>query len=448
MLIAGYDTPLNLLKLELVQLSESGYTVPPSLKARIEALHPVYDAYNDSLQHFYDELQSLERSADYPYVEPDDLADIRRERPAGPRQLALQLTEAELIDRWHGAWSGRSAGCALGQVVEGWSDAAIKEYLQKIGDWPLTEYISRRGLEPDSWVYNHQSVRENIDCMGPDDDIHYTLIGLKVLEQYGRDFQWNNVADTWNDSLPYNQICTAETQAVLNYNLRRTRADTARKSAATKEFTRRFNNPYREWIGAQIRADFWGYINPGNPELAAEYAWRDASWTHVANGIYGEMMMAAIIAASFVETDFERLVEIGLSEIPANCRLAAAVREALDWLPECPTFEHFMVKLNERYAAMHPVHTINNALIVIMSLYYGRMNPDRSLCIAVMAGKDTDCNGATVGSIVGAVHGRRNFGGKLLEPLHDLVKPLVFGFQEITMRALAERTAALYRKFN
>ncbi len=81
--------------------------------------------------------------------------------------------------------------------------------------------------------------------MEPDDDIHYSIIGLKVLEERDPDFKWNDIANTWNSSLPYNAICTAESQAILNYNMKTPRCGAcAEKSMyTTPEFTRRNNNP-------------------------------------------------------------------------------------------------------------------------------------------------------------------------------------------------------------
>jgi len=456
MLISGWLTPITQLREEVIQSEYEGYPVPERVKEEVAALHDGYDAFNEpKILELLEKLRSLPKDPAFKYVQPNDLAGIKSERPPGPRQLNMRLSESALLDKYHGAWTGRACGCALGKPVEGLGQAglpqkqlngrrAIRHYLENRGDWPLKDYFSGKETGDGIKLGSPNSWRENIAFMEPDDDIHYSLIGLKVLEESGSDFDWHHVAKAWNSSLPYSAICTAETQAILNYNIKTPRL-TGNYVSTTPQFTRRHNNPYREWIGAQIRADGWAYACAGNPELAAEFAWRDAHWSHTANGIYGEMFCAAMIAAAFVESDPKKIVQIGLSEIPKNCRLAEAVREALQWISKSPTFESFMEKLENKFNGMSAIHSVNNALIVVMSLFYGKMNPDRSICISVTGGLDTDCNGATTGSIVGAVTGRKRFGGKLAPRLNDTIKPLVFGFQETTMRELAERTLKVHK---
>jgi len=451
---AGWDTPVRQLKAEIVQLEYEGYLVPESIRDQIEQLHHTLDAFNDQkIQSLYTSLQNLPKNPKFNYLQPNDLKGIRRERPEGPRRLQLNLTDEALIDRFHGAWTGRACGCALGKPVErigmmGYAAMngrqAIKTYLENRRHWPLDFYFSGEEKDDGIKLMFQNSWRENIAYMEPDDDINYSLIGLKVLEERGPAFKWYNVARMWNSSLPYYAICTAETQAIMNFNLKTPRLG-YETVMPTPEFTRRYNNPYREWIGAQIRADTYAYACAGNPELAAEFAWRDAHWTHTANGIYGAMFIAAMIAAAFVESDPHRLVEIGLSEIPKNCRLAEAVRETLDWIHICPDFETYMERLEKNYGELSPVHTVNNALIVVMALFYGKMNPDRSICISVMGGLDTDCNGATTGSITGAARGRRDFGGQLAAPLNDTIKSSVVDMQSITMETLAARTLKVHK---
>ena len=449
-----WDTPFRLLQAEIVQREYEGYPVPEAIKEQVNALRDAKDFDNETkIAELNLALLELAPDPDFGFEQPDDLEDIRQLRPEGPRKLTMKLDESELLDKLHGAWLGRSCGCALGKPVEilgmmghGSMNGrlAIKTYLENRNQWPLDFYFSNQETGDGMVLRPGQSFRENISYMEPDDDIHYTLIGLQVLEKKGPDFAWHDVARQWNLSLPYYAICTAETQAIMNFNLKTPRMG-GEFIYPTPDFTRRHNNPYREWIGAQIRADGWAYTCAGNPELAAELAWRDAHWTHTANGIYGEMFMAAIIAAAFIESDPRKLVDIGLSEIPRNCKLAEAIHLTLEWIETSQGFEAFMEKLEALHGDMSSVHTVNNAMIVVMSLFYGEMDPDRSICISVMAALDTDCNGATVGSIVGAVRGRKNFGGKLAEPLNDKIKPQVFGFQSVSMAELAERTLAVYK---
>jgi ADP-ribosylglycohydrolase len=452
-LFTGWASIASHLRFECSQAEYEGKIIPADLKEEIDALKDDADLFGDPhTEALYDRLCRLDVNPDFRYEQPDDLESIRQLRPDGPRRLRLDLPEDELLDRLHGAWTGRSAGCALGKPVEAMcviqkSRLRLKDYLQRRGHWPLADYISGIPRDDDEHKVNPDdpAVREHIRCMPADDDIHYTLMGLHILETRGADFEWWHLAGAWNGALPFNAIWTAEAMAIINFNTRHIRSN--RDWHPSPYWTARHNNPYREWIGAQIRADGWAYCAAGNPELAAAFAWRDAHWTHTANGIYGEMFMAAVIAAAFVERDPIELVRIGLSEIPAGCRLAEAIRKALLWVEQSPDFEAFMERLEDDtdYKDLHAVHTVNNALVCVMALFYGEMDTAASICTAVMGGLDTDCNGATVGSIVGAVHGHEAFSETFKAPLHDTIKPQMFGFEEVTMSELARRTLAVHK---
>jgi len=448
MTFAGWDTPLELVKYELTQLRYEGVVVTKDLNDQVAKLakkKEKNDMNFEAVGAIYDSLSKLKVSSSFRYDQPNNLAEIRKTRPKGPRQLATLDTQ-ELFNKLHGAWTGRAAGCALGKPVEGMGingkdgvigRKIIRSYLENRNHWPLDHYFSGKDVGDQLKIHCPKSHRENITYMEPDDDIHYTLIALKILEEYGPDFTWRHVAHTWNQCLPYNVICTAETQAILNYNNAVPRK--AKSNWVTPEYTSSYRNPYREWIGAQIRADGWGYACAGNPELAAEFAYRDACWTHRANGIYGEMMFAAIIAAAFVESNPRELINIGLSEIPKTSRLAEATEAALDKARSLKDFYSYMDWVEANFGELSGVHTVNNALVVIGAMIYGDGDFHKSVCLSVEGGWDTDCNGATCGSILGASKGHSELDSSLVLPLNDTIKPSVIGFQKITMTELARR---------
>jgi ADP-ribosylglycohydrolase len=257
-------------------------------------------------------------------------------------------------------------------------------------------------------------------------------MGLHVLETCGRDFNSRNVAEAWINNLIFGKVYTAEAVAFRNL-----------ANGLEPPASARYRNPYREWIGAQIRADMWGYVNPGQPDRAAEFAYRDASLSHTGNGVYGAMWAAACVAAAFAVDDPGEIVAAGLAEIPADCRLARAVRDTIAWAQERPAWEEAWERVNAKYGSYHGVHVINNSCIITLGLLYGAGDYEKSTCLAVMGGWDTDCTGATVGSIMGAVHGAARLPGKWIDPLRDRLESIVPGFQSSSISDLARRTVAM-----
>ena len=75
-------------------------------------------------------------------------------------------------------------------------------------------------------------------------------------------------------------------------------------------------NPYREWIGALIRADVCGWVFPGQPVAAARLVYADASLSHRSNGIYAAMWAAALVSSACVAATVQEAVEQSLDYVP------------------------------------------------------------------------------------------------------------------------------------
>jgi ADP-ribosylglycohydrolase len=215
-----------------------------------------------------------------------------------------------------------------------------------------------------------------------------------------------------------------------------------------KDWVRTHLNPYREWIGAQIRADGFAYGAAGNPELAAELAWRDASFSHVKNGIYGEMFVAAMIAAAFAESDPEKIIAAGLGQIPSNSRLAHDIRKAVEIARDAVDQIDLVSRIWEAFKHYDPVHTNNNAALVAASLIFAKGDFEKGITTAVLGGWDTDCNGATVGSIMGASLGANALPSSWIDPLNDTLYADLHGFHPISISECADRSFRVFRNLS
>lgn len=445
--------PADGLAYEIQQAEQEGKELQ-GLKQEMEKILQMEDVDLQKMKaadNFYDQIAALPLRKDFPYHEPSDLPSIQAARPAqGQKRLpALPAGEA-LFDKIYGAWLGRCAGCLLGKPVEMWRRARINGFAKDTGNYPIKNYFSsdvsseirqKYGVSDQGFiVYGSDVVAwiNNVHEMPPDDDTNYTILGLKMLERYGFDFSNFETAIAWIDNLPGMHAMTAERVAYRNILTGIFPPDSGWR-----------RNPYREWIGAQIRADIYGYVAAGNPELAAEFAWRDASVSHAKNGIYGEMFVAAMLAAAAVLDDVQEIIRMGLSQIPKDSRLSAKIQEVLQWKAEGIDWEQALDRLHEQYDEANIFdwcHVIPNAMVVCLALLFGENDFQRSVAIAIHAGFDTDCNGATVGSILGVILGAKALPPKWITPLNDKVLSTVSGFAESKISDLARRTVQLIQK--
>lgn len=359
------------------------------------------------------------------------------QRPAGPAQLAssaelrqaygLVMNEPAYFDKVNGAWYGKMIGLCLAQPVEGWTKDAIRQQAEKVHAYPVRGYFPK-GFQTQctQWLYG------NFHGSPGNDDTDLMLLALLALRERGVNLTSRDIAEIWK-KYPFTG-CTAE--GIALYNIQR---------GIWPPDCAKIDNPYQEWIGAQMRIDLWGMVAPGCPALAADYAERDSAVTHTGNGIYGGRFIAAAVSLAMFERDPEAILTRALAVIPADCEYAQAIRDVIVWHRQYPNWEDAWAQLDKKYA-FHPDGTRDrqftdpkydiknpryqwsdqrlvaaslNGAACALALLYGQGDFANSICIAAMIGYDTDCNAGTVGAIAGAMAGESKIPAYWKDPLID-----------------------------
>ena len=382
-------------------------------------------------------LHELNRRAILPSEgEPEELDAIFRlaadepTLPTTPRPGAIR-----------GAWLGRAAGCLLGKPVEKINREGIRAILASQHRLPLDAYFTGEGVDEavlERWPWNPthvESLAENITGMAEDDDLNHPMLTLDLLEQRGTDWDTADLGELWLTRFPAGKVATAERIAYLNL-----------LAAVDIDAVATTSNPYREWIGALIRTDVYGWVNPGQPRTAAALAYRDARLSHRRNGVYGAMWVAAVCSAAVVTDDVEQIFAAGASVIPAGSGFAQAVAFGREVARTETDREQALDLIHERYAGWHWVHAITNGCSIAWAI---QAAADRGwdytdgITGVVTCGWDTDSAGATVGSVIGAVLGSESLPPQWIAPLRDSVRSTLVAGGQTSLSGLADRTERL-----
>ncbi len=307
-------------------------------------------------------------------------------------------------NRVYAGWLGKCIGVRFGAPLEGWTYQQIKDTL---GD--VTDYLP---LPPGK-------------LFKPDDDTALPMLLIQALVDYGPEVTAVQLGETWLNYLADQQGTLwwggygISTEHTVYLNL-------ANGVPAPLSGAIALNGAdMAEQIGGQIFSDIWGLVAPNNPELAADYAARASSVSHDGNGIYGGMFVAGLVSAAFREPDPGKLVEIGLSLIPAESEFARVITAVAQFHQQQPDDWHAAYRFifdnfgYDRYPG--EVHIIPNAGIVAMALLYSDGDFSRAIQIANMGGWDTDCNVGNVGAIMGVAVGLEGIAAKWRGPMDDIL---------------------------
>ena len=252
------------------------------------------------------------------------------------------------------------------------------------------------------------SLAENIDGTPEDDDLNFTMLGVALLERCGTDFDALDVAKLWLDFLPPGRIFTAERVAMRNLLLGLLPPETAA-----------YRNPFREWIGARLRVDVYGWAAARRPGArGADGVGGRAPEPHRERRLRGDVDGGGARGLA------DRVVVGGRG----GRRACRSSRATAAWPRRCSTRASWRgsssgrrssTSCAARYGDLHWVHAINNTALVAAALYAFDGDFTGAIGAVVQGGWDTDTNGAAVGSVLGAIVGPGGIDERWTAPLQQ-----------------------------
>lgn len=278
----------------------------------------------------------------------------------------ISFTKEFLRDRIFACWIGKNIGGTLGTPYEGKRELLdIDGFASKAGE-PLPNDDLDLQL---AWL-------RAVDELGPQN------INSKTLGEYWISY----VNPNWNEY----GVCKA--------NMR---------DGILPPMSGEVNN--EEWKhsnGAWIRTEVWACLYPALVEKAIRYAYEDAGVDHgFGEGTYAAIFVAAMESAAFAIHDARSLLDIGLSKIPEDCRVARSVRLVIDAYDKKTPWRETRQMLVKDSEDLGWFQAPANVGFVTLGLLYGEGDFKRSLILAVDCGDDTDCTGATLGALLGIMNG-------------------------------------------
>lgn len=302
---------------------------------------------------------------------------------------------ADYAERVYAGVLGKIIGVYLGRPVEGWSHQRI---LAELGE--MSYYVNDRD---DVELLNRELIVT-------DDDITGTFAILRALPDNGdrRDLSAAQIGQAWlNYAVEGKAIFwwggmgnSTEHTAYL-----RLKSGVPAPRSGSAELNGRV---LAEQIGAQIFIDGWAMVAPGDPELAADLARRAAGVSHDGEAVHAAQTIAAMEAEAFVEPDSNRLLDVALGLIPADCTIARMIAQVREWHASGEDWYATRRRIEEHhgyevYGGACPV--VPNHALIVAALLHGEDDFQRSLTIVNTCGWDTDCNSGNLGCLLGIKNG-------------------------------------------
>lgn len=317
----------------------------------------------------------------------------------------IQLNKEKIRDKVHACWMGKNIGGTIGGPYEG-----KKDFMN------VTGFATEKGAPL------------------PNDDLDLQLVFLTALEKLGpasinpatlSDYWLSYITPAWNEYGVGKSNLRAGILAPLSGEL--------------------FNDQWKNSNGAWIRSELWACVAPGFPEIAAQFAFADASVDHgISEGTYAEIFTTYLECNAFFDSDIRSNISKALDAIPDNSRVAKSVRLAISCYENGMSLKEARDCIVEDSSDLGWFQAPANIGFVILGLLYGEGDFKKSVLAAVNCGDDTDCTAATVGAFLGILYGTEKIPADWLEYIGDNIITVAidksYGGIPKTCTELTERT--------
>ena len=343
----------------------------------------------------------------------------------------MWMNVKEYRKKVEGCWMGKNIGGTLGAPFEGQRGAMDIDF--------YTRDLAGQAL--------------------PNDDLDLQLVWLYAVEKYGRATNASILGEYWHSFI------------VPNWSEYGMGMSNMRKGLIPP-LSGWVENMNRDSNGAWIRSEIWACLAPGHPEIAVRYAYEDAIVDHSEEGVYAEVFCAAVQSAAFVESDKLKLIEIGLSWVPAKSALARGIqnvitswKQGLTWkearknlLEEVPdAFYYTYMEKGDREPDLPRGRTgfdaPANVGIFVLGWLFGGDDFGKSICVACGCGEDTDCTAATLGATLGIIYGIDGIPEAWKQPIGNKIVTVSLNRADLghifpnTVQELTERVIRLAPRF-
>jgi len=240
-----------------------------------------------------------------------------------------------------------------------------------------------------------------------DDDTDLEYLIQHVYLTHGSEPTPAQLRDEWLAHVPVDTVWIANRQARywMGYGL---------LPPETGSYQRNVN-----WyaIDPQLTTESIGAIAPGLRQWAIGHTARWARITTDGHPVHAAQFYAAMYAAATFEGNVRRLIDRGLEAVPKSSRTSAVVRDVLAWYEadrrdgeldwratRRKLYDHYQ---GDQSFGRHRVwiESTINVGATTLALLYGNGAFEDTVQIAVLAGWDCDCNGATSGGLLGMIYG-------------------------------------------